>query len=208
MLAPVPQVDRLVHGRWCPKNAQLVLEQACCKIYSHCLFPACWQVVTSLAADLLRAWWTQQPCYKLLQQLVIGLQSTTFQQVVSNKLATTCQNNSIATTCWQACYKLVANTAVLLTSCEIFMCVVEKVNKIAATFWTFKWRLNSSFTFILSEKNVSTKWPIWKGTLQTLTYNTIIVNLTHSDLTHSDLTHSDWTQECVNTIELNLKSCA
>ena len=71
---------------------------------------ACWQVATSLP----------QTCYKLdeLNSLVTSCSnnllscctSTTRQQVVGNKLGTTWQNNSIATTCWQACYKLVAST--------------------------------------------------------------------------------------------------
>ena len=102
------------------KNAQLVtnLQQTCSKLVGTSLLQDLFALlVPSLltscyrpAADLLQAWWSQQPCYKLFQQLVIGMQSTTCQQVVSNKVGTTWQNNSIATTCWQACYKLVANT--------------------------------------------------------------------------------------------------
>ena len=81
---------------------------------SHWLSQACWQVATSL----------QQTCYKLDElnslvtscsnNLLSGCKSTTCQQVVSHKLGTTWQNNSIATnllTCLlQARYKLVAST--------------------------------------------------------------------------------------------------
>ena len=38
------------------------------------------------AADLLQAWWTQQPCYKLFQQHVIGLQV--------NNLSTSCESQT------------------------------------------------------------------------------------------------------------------
>ena len=66
------------------------LGQACCKIYSHCLF----QLVDKLL----------QTCSRLATSLMNSialLQVTTCQQIVSNKLATTWQNNSIVTTCWQ-----------------------------------------------------------------------------------------------------------
>ena len=89
---------------------------------SHCLFPACWQVATSL----------QQTCYKLNElnslvtscsnNLLSGCKSTTCQQVVSHKLGTTWQNNSIATNLLtrllQACCE-----HNLLTSCAFFACV-------------------------------------------------------------------------------------
>ena len=59
------------------KNAQLVtnLQQTCSKsvattcwqdMCSHWLSQACWQGCYKPAADLLQAWWTQQPCYKFL----------------------------------------------------------------------------------------------------------------------------------------------
>ena len=50
----------------------------CCNnLLTRCARTGCPKLVDKLldkpAADLLQAWWTQQPCYKLFQKLVIGL---------------------------------------------------------------------------------------------------------------------------------------
>jgi hypothetical protein len=79
---------------------------------SHCLFPACWQVVYGLLTT----------CYKVVQL---------------NRLVTSCSNN-LSTSCeWQSCsnlikwqhwYNLLTSLLqaccehILLTSCEIFTC--------------------------------------------------------------------------------------
>ena len=94
---------------------------------SHWLSQACWLVATSL----------QQTCYKLdeLNNLVTSCsnnllsccKSTTCQQVVSHKLGTTWPNNSIATTCWYACYKLVASTTCWQVVC-FYVCRPETQN--------------------------------------------------------------------------------
>ena len=76
-----PTGKTMVHAK---KNAQLVtnLQQTCSKLVRISLLQDLFALVapsllTSCykpAADLLQAWWTRQPCYKLFQQLVIGLQ--------------------------------------------------------------------------------------------------------------------------------------
>ena len=91
----------------CSTPVASLLQQGCCEIYSHCLFPTCWEVATSL----------QQTCYKLDElnglvtscsnNLLLCCKSTSCE---SQNFVQTWQNNSIATTCWQASYKLVANT--------------------------------------------------------------------------------------------------
>ena len=78
------------------KNAQLVtnLQQTCSTLDGTSLLQDLFALlVPSLltscykpAADLLQAWWTQQPCYKLFQQLVIGLQV--------NNLSTSCEQQT------------------------------------------------------------------------------------------------------------------
>jgi hypothetical protein len=59
-----------------------------------------------------RAGRAQQNCYKLFQQLVTSSCNLTIcQQVGSDNLVATWWNKSIVKTCWQACYKSVANTS-------------------------------------------------------------------------------------------------
>jgi hypothetical protein len=60
-------------------------------------------------------------CYKVVElnrlvtscsnNLLSSCNSIICQQVVSDNLVATWQNNCIVTTCWQACYKVVANTS-------------------------------------------------------------------------------------------------
>ena len=115
-------------------NADKLLEQSCVvtrlfqqlvnRMCSHCLFPACWKVVNSLLTT----------CYKVVEldrlvtscsnNLLSSCNSTICQQVVSDNLVATWLNDSIVTTCWQACYKPVANTSFwILTNCKILTCV-------------------------------------------------------------------------------------
>ena len=116
------------------KNAQLVtnLQQTCSKSATT----TCWQdvlarVVPSLltscykhAADLLQAWWTQQPaCYKLFQQNlhVIGLQV--------NKLVTSLLRAQLVDkSCVFAC---VATTLPLTTCGNIFDYFAPRSSSIA-----------------------------------------------------------------------------
>jgi hypothetical protein len=85
---------RLVTSCW----DLLQVVETCYKLLR--LVTSCW--------DLLQV---VETCYKLFQQLVIVLQF--------NNLSTGCEwqpcsnliNNSIVTTCWQACHKPVANTS-------------------------------------------------------------------------------------------------
>ena len=69
------------------------------------------QLVTNLqrwpAADLLQAWWTQQPRHKLFQQLVIGLQVN---KLWVTNLVQLDKITALLQTCWQTCYKLVTST--------------------------------------------------------------------------------------------------
>jgi hypothetical protein len=77
-----------------------------------------------LVDKLLQDSWAQQTCYKLFQQLFIVLQL--------NNLSTSCEwqpcSNLIT---WQRCYNLLTSLLqaccehILLTSCEIFTCVVS-----------------------------------------------------------------------------------
>jgi hypothetical protein len=78
-----------------------------------CLLTSCQRLVE----NLLQGCWAQWTCYKLLS----SCNSTICQQVVSDKLVATWRNNSIVTTCWQACYKPVANTS--CWQVVIFTCV-------------------------------------------------------------------------------------
>ena len=89
----------------------MLFQQLVNRMCSHCLFPACWQVVNGLLTT----------CYKIVElnrlvasccnNLLSSCNSTTCQQVGSDNLVATWWNNSIVTTCWQACYKPVANTS-------------------------------------------------------------------------------------------------
>ena len=98
---------------------------------SHWLSQACWQVATMKpAADLLQAWWSQQPCLKSCSNnLLSGCKSTTWQQVVSHKLGTTWQNNSIATNLLQACCE-----HNLLTTCAFLRVYTPVCHQAVATF--------------------------------------------------------------------------
>ena len=86
------------------------------RMCSHWLSQACWQLSCyKPAADLLQAWWTQQPCYKLFQQLVIGLQ-------VNKLWVTNLVQLDKITALLQTCYKIVASWQVVDKVC-IFACV-------------------------------------------------------------------------------------
>jgi hypothetical protein len=83
----------------------MLFQQLVNRMCSHCLFPACWQLATRLlsSTDLLQV--VPTTCYRsAIQQYIC-------QQVVSDNLVATWWNNSIVTTCWQACYTPVANTS-------------------------------------------------------------------------------------------------
>jgi hypothetical protein len=115
----------------------------CVRICSHRLFPACWQVVNGLLTT----------CYKIveLDRLVTSCSLQLFivrqfnyicQQVVSDNLVATWWNNSIVTTCWQACYKVVElNRLVtscsnnLLSSCNSTICQQVVSDNLVATWW-------------------------------------------------------------------------
>jgi hypothetical protein len=96
---------------WTQGSSKLVavlFQQPVNRMCSHCLFLACWQVVNGFLTT----------CYKVVElnrlvtscsnNLLSSCNSTICQQVVSDILVATLWNNSIVTTCWQACYKLVA----------------------------------------------------------------------------------------------------
>jgi hypothetical protein len=99
------------------KNAQVVTNLQ--KTFSNAVPTTCQQDVFALFVpslmtrcqrlvdNLLQGCWAQQICYKLFQQLVIVLQCNS----LLTSLLTTWKNNNIVTTCWQACYKPVANTS-------------------------------------------------------------------------------------------------
>ena len=78
----------------------MLFQQLVNRMCLHCLFPACWQLATRLlsSTDLLQV--VPRTCYR-----------PAIQQVVSDNLIATWWNNSIITTCSQACYKPVANTS-------------------------------------------------------------------------------------------------
>ena len=95
----------------CSRLVASLLQQLLGRMCSHWLSQACWQGCYKPAADLLQAWWTQQPCYKFVpttcywaasQQLVNKLWVTNLVQL--DKIT------ALLRTCWQACYKLVAST--------------------------------------------------------------------------------------------------
>jgi hypothetical protein len=75
------------------------------------LIPSRWQIVNGFLTT----------CYKVVElnrfvrsfsnNLLSSCNSTICQQVVSDNHVATWWNNSIVTTCWQACYKPVANTS-------------------------------------------------------------------------------------------------
>jgi hypothetical protein len=125
------------------KNAQVVtnVQQTCgnavsttCQEYVFALLvdklsTACWQLATRLlsSTDLLQV--VPTTCY-----------CPAIQQFVGDNVVATWWNTSIVTTCWQVCYKPVANTScwqvcykavantscwqvALKQSCEIFTCV-------------------------------------------------------------------------------------
>jgi hypothetical protein len=67
----------------CSRVVAMLFQQLVNRMCSHCLFPACWQVVNELVNKLLQGCRAQQTCYKLFQQLVIVLQF--------NNLSTSCE---------------------------------------------------------------------------------------------------------------------
>ena len=80
------------------------IRTACSQLVDK-LLQACSRLATSsINSTALLHWVVPTTCYRA----AINNLSTT--EVVSNKLGTTWQINSIATTCWQACYKFVAST--------------------------------------------------------------------------------------------------
>jgi hypothetical protein len=89
----------------------MLFQQLVNRMCSHCLFPACWQVVNGLLTTCYKVngCWAQQTCYKLFQQLVIVLQF--------NKLWVTTLYISIVATCWQVCYKSVEPNNIV-ASCQ------------------------------------------------------------------------------------------
>ena len=103
------------------KNAQLVtnLQQTCSKLVGISLLQDLFALfVPSLltscyksAADLLQAWWTQQPCYKFVPTTCYRAAS---QQLVNMlwvaNLVQLDKITALLQTCWQACYKLIAST--------------------------------------------------------------------------------------------------
>ena len=85
-----------------------------------CYRAASQQLVNKLwVTNLLQAWWTQQPCYKLFQQLVIVLQvnnlSTSCEQQTCykldelNSLVTSCSNNLLSCCKSTTCQQVVSN---------------------------------------------------------------------------------------------------
>jgi hypothetical protein len=96
------------------KNAQVVtnLQQTC----SNAVPTTCQQDVFALLVPSLLT-----SCYKVVElnrlvtscsdNLSSSCNSTICRQFASDNLVATWWNNSIVTTCWQACYKPVANTS-------------------------------------------------------------------------------------------------
>jgi hypothetical protein len=105
------------------KNAQVAtnLQQTCStmlfqqlvnRMCSHVLLaPSLLTSCPRLVDNLLQGCWARQTCYKLSNNWLSSCNSTICQRVVSDNLVATWWNNMIVTTCWQACYKPVANTS-------------------------------------------------------------------------------------------------
>jgi hypothetical protein len=81
------------------------------RMCSHCLFPACWQVLNGLLATSYKVVELNRLVTSCSNNLLSSCNSTICQQVVSDNLVATWWNNSIVTTCWETCYKPVANTS-------------------------------------------------------------------------------------------------
>ena len=89
----------------------MLFQQLVNRMCSHCLFPACWQVVNGLLTTCYAVVELNRLVTSCSNNLLSSCNSTICQQVVSDNLVATWWNNSIVTTCWQACYKPVANTS-------------------------------------------------------------------------------------------------
>ena len=103
----------------CSKSAQQLVDRMC----SHWLSQACWQGCYKPAADLLQAWWTQQPCYKFVPTTCYRAAS---QQLV-NKLWVTnlVQLDKITALLYKLVDKLVTSLlrAQLVDKLCVFTCV-------------------------------------------------------------------------------------
>jgi hypothetical protein len=89
----------------------MLFQQLVNRLCSHCLYPACWQVVNGLLATCCRVVVLDRLVTSCSNNLLSSYNSTICQQVVSGDLVATWRNNSIVTTCWQARYKPVVNTS-------------------------------------------------------------------------------------------------
>jgi hypothetical protein len=77
---------------------------------SHCLFPARWHVVNGLLTTCVVVE-LNSLVTSCSNNFLPSCNSTICQQVLSDNLVASWWNNSIVTTCWQACHKSVANTS-------------------------------------------------------------------------------------------------
>jgi hypothetical protein len=113
----------------CSRLVAMLFQQLVNRMCSHCLFPA-YKVV-----DLNRL------VTSCSNNLLSSCNSTICQQVVSDNLVATWWNNVIVTTCWQACYKPVANTS--CWQVVRFLCVYSNTQflQLQKYFWSCKYKL-------------------------------------------------------------------
>jgi hypothetical protein len=95
----------------CSRLVAMLFQQLVNRMCSHCLFPACWQVVNSLLTTCYKVVDLNRLVTSCSNNLLSSCNSTICQQVVSDNLVATWWNNMIVTTCWQACYKPGASTS-------------------------------------------------------------------------------------------------
>jgi hypothetical protein len=115
------------HKFWqiCSRLVAMLFQQLVNRMCSHCLFPACWQVVNNLLTTCYKVVelnWLVTSCSK---NLLSSYNSTICQQVASDNLV---QLDKI-TALLQLVDKLAASllrTHLLLRSCEIFTCAFHK----------------------------------------------------------------------------------
>jgi hypothetical protein len=102
----------------------MLFQQLVNRMCSHCLFPACWQVVYGFLGT----------CYKVveLNRLVIVLQFNTLSTSCEWQACSNLNINSIVTTCWQACYEPVANTSCweVVRFCRSDRSFVSSINQV------------------------------------------------------------------------------